>query len=158
MRWFDTAVVDLNTVEAFSSNYSASNGALGAFILALPTQGDRPHIVESVARRAAKNNESFDLVVGVPQRNNWMISALVRDLVALEHVQDETPELQGDRVARSEVQSRIADLQDQIEGELNRTLDDATWYSQRDDARRLDKTGLNAMASDFADARFPECS
>ena len=155
MRWFDTAVVDLNTVEEFASNYTVSNGALGTFILALPMQGDRAKVVESVAKRVAKKNESFDVVVGVPQRNNWLISALVRDLVALERVRDETPELQGDRIARAEVHLRIADLQGQIEGELNRALDDATWYTQGDDVRHLDKTGLNALASELADARFP---
>ena len=154
MRWFDTEVVDLHALEDFASNYAASSDALGAFVLALPMQGDNTDLVEGLAMRSAKTNGYFDLVVGVPHENSWSISALVRDLCALERVRDETPELQGDRVARAEVFSRIAELQSQIEGELNRALDDATWYLQGDRAKRLDKTGLNALASDLADARY----
>ncbi len=154
MRWFDTAVVDLDALEDFASNYTASSGALGAFVLALPMQGDNTDVVEGSARRAARTNGSFDFVAGVPHRNSWSISALVRDLIALERVRDETPELQGDRVARAEVFSRIAELQSQIEEELNRALDDATWFLHGDRGIRLDKTGLNALASDLADARY----
>ncbi len=154
LRWFDTAVVDLHALEDFASNYTASSGALGAFVLALPMQGDNTDVVESSAIRSARTNGSFELVVGVPHKNCWSISSLVRDLCALERVRDETPELQGDRVARVEVLSRIAELQGRIEGELNRALDDATWFLHDDRGKQLDKTGLNALASDLADARY----
>ncbi len=154
MRWFDTAVVDLNALEDFVPDYTATSGALGAFVLALPMQGDNAEEVNNSAKRTANTNESFDVVVGIPQRNSWSISALFRDLAALERVRDETPELRGDRVARAEVFSRIADLQSRIEGELNRALDDATWFLHNEPAQRLDRTGLNSLASDLADARF----
>ena len=156
MRWFDTAVVDLADVEEYASGYTPSNGALGAFVLALPAQGDRAMVVDRVASRAARKSGTFDLVVGVPQRNNWRISALVRDLAALELVRDETPELRGDRVARTEVKSRITNLRGQIEDELNRALNDAVWYSEGTEAIRLDKTKLNSLASDLADSRYPK--
>ena len=54
------------------------------------------------------------IVVGLSQ-SAWSIPDLAVELSALEHVRDETPDLQGDRVARSEVLGRIAALQGQLE-------------------------------------------
>ena len=156
MRWFDTAVIGVHDVERFTSNYVPSPGSLGAFVLALPTHGDRKADVDRAAKSAAIRNDICDIVVGVPQRTGWDITGLVRDLTALERVRETTPELRGDRIARTEVTSRIVDLHGRIETELERVLNDAYWFSYQADPTILDKTRLNALASDLADSRFPQ--
>ena len=155
LRWCDTALVALSELERTVTEYIPSNGAIGAFFLALPTQGDSPELVERVVERALSISTEWEVVVGVPERAGWSITSLARDLMALEKVRDDTPELQGDRIARREVQARIADLQGYIESELGRALDQASWHQGQGRAQRLDSVELNSLASDLADSRFP---
>ena len=42
IRWFEIAVVPLRDVKEGASNYQPMNGAIGAFMLALPSHGDSP--------------------------------------------------------------------------------------------------------------------
>ena len=64
--------------------------------------------------------------------------------------------MQGDRVARLEVEGRIIALQEQIERELGRALDTAQWYRRGSEAQLLDQPQLNSLASDLADERFKD--
>ena len=155
LRWCDTAIVALSELERTVTEYVPSNGAIGAFFLALPTQGDSPEMVEKIVERASSISTEWEVVVGVPERAGWSIASLARDLMALEKVRDDTPELQGDRIARREVQARIADLQGYIESELGRALDQALWHRGQGRAQRLDSVELNSLASDLADSRYP---
>ena len=149
LRWFDMAIVPLSEVEEAVPRH----GAVGAFYLAILTRGESPEAARKIARRAADSAEGRDVVVGLPQIA-WDIMSLARELLALERVRDGTPELLGDRVARSEVLSRVAALQGHIEGELGRAFDNALWFSKGREPSQLPHAKLNSLASDLADERF----
>ena len=153
IRWFETAVVPLRDVEEHVSDYMPAKGAVGAFLLALPSQGDSPEAVASIADRLGSVLPA-SVVVGIPEWTAWTIESLARELVALEQVRDKTPELRGDRVARSEVEARIADLQDRIENELGLALDSAIWRGRGLEPQRLGQAELNSLASRLADSQF----
>ena len=154
LRWCDTAVVSLGEVESAIKSYLPSKGSAGAFFFALPTMGDSQEKVERIVHHAVARAVHWDIVVGIPDKSNWAITTISRDLMALEQVNDNTPELQGDRIARLEVQSRIAELQVHLENELRRALDNALWYQQTEEPKRLDRSELNSLASAIADARY----
>ena len=153
IRWFDTSVAMLGDLENELPGYVHGNGSIGAFVLALPSQGDSPEAVARVAERLVRLLPD-SVFVGIPQRTTRTIDSLARELLALEQVREKAPELSGDRVARLEVEARIADLQSHVESELRLALDSATWYGRGSDPRRLDHAGMNALASDVADALF----
>ena len=153
IRWFRTEVVPLRDIEEIASNYHPDDSAAGAFLLALPSQGDSPDTVGNIAERL-KSILPVGLVVGIPQGTARTIESLARELIAMERVRDTTPELRGDRVARIEVEARIADLQDRIENELRQALESAVWYGQELEPRRLSPASLNSLISDMADARY----
>ena len=153
IRWFETAVVPLRDVEERATNYIPVNGAVGAFLLALPAQGDSLGTVKTIADSLTSVLPD-DLIVGIPQWTTWTIESLVRELNALEQVRDTTPELRGDRVARLEVETRIADIQGRIENELGLALDSAIWRGRGLEPQHLEQAELNGLASDLADARF----
>ncbi len=155
LRWCDTAIVPLGEVETAVAEYAPSYGSVGAFFLALPSQGDSQEAVERTVHSAVEGSDEHDIVVGIPDRSSWTITSLARDLMALEHVKDDTLELRGDRVARMEVQARISDLQGYIESELDRALDSALWHRRCVEPRRLDHAEVNSLASDIADSRYP---
>ena len=71
-------------------------------------------------------------------------------------MRDESPELQGDRVARREVEARVSSLHGYMESELRRAFDCALWYTKDQDweADRLTQAQLNGLASELADQRF----
>ena len=153
IRWFETAVVPLRDIEDCASNYLDINGAVGAFLLALPAQGDSPRTVRTIIDRLTDMLPG-GVIVGVPEWTTWAVESLARELIALEQVRDTTPELRGDRVARLEVETRIANLQGQVEHELGLALDSAMWRGQGLEAQQFHQAELNSLASNLADARF----
>ena len=153
LRWFDVGVVPLVEVGKAAADYTPRHGAIGGFFLAIPTLGETEKTARKICRKAARMSREWDIVVGLSQ-NAWSIPDLAVELSALEHVRDETPDLQGDRVARSEVLGRIVALQGQLEIELGRAFDSASWYRKHAKARPLFHAELNSLASGLADARF----
>ena len=153
LRWFDLRFVPLAWIEEASARYAPTNGAIGAFFLAIPTQGESHEQSVACCRRAVDNAEDWDITVGLPP-GLWDIRAPARELLALEQVRAEAPQLQGDRVARIEVEARISNLLGFVESELAKSFDSALWHGRNHDAKQLARGQLNALASDLADRRF----
>ncbi len=155
LRWCDVRVVALRDVEnAVAASESRGNGSMGTFFLTLPSLGDAPETVERMAQASVDSLREWEVAVGIPKRATWTIMTSARDLAALEDVGDNTPELQGDSVARSEIQARIAELRNHIESELSHALNDTVWYRKNAKPRRLGQFELSSLASEIADARF----
>ena len=153
LRWFDVGVVPLVEVGKAAAAYTPRHGAIGGFFLAIPTLGESKDAAKKTCRKTARMSCEWDIVVGLSQIA-WSIPDLAAELSALGRVRDETPDLRGDRVARTEVLARIAALQGKLESELGRAFDNASWYRKDAKARPLFRAELNSLASDLADARF----
>ena len=95
-----------------------------------------------LARQVVEQAQDWDLVVGLPQES-WNFVSLARELLAAEQVRDESPELQGDRIARREVEARVSSLRGYIESELSQAFDGAVWYARGRDGERLPPARLN---------------
>lgn len=155
LRWFDVVIVPLVEVEKAVVEYSPRQGAIGGFFLTVPTQIETEEEAWRICRRAARQRSRHDIVVGMSQRGRRM-PALAEELLALERVRDETPELQGDRVARIELDARIGTLQGQLEGELARAFNGVTWCHERATFESLQHAELNSLATKLADVRFAD--
>lgn len=153
LRWFDVRVAPLEDLESAANDFSPRQGAIGAFLLAIPTRGESAQKARAVCRKVATATFDWDIVPGFSP-SAWTIPALAAELHALERVRDESPELQGDRVARAEVRSRLAAVQERIERDLARAFDSAFWYYGRGRTSRLSRAGLSGLASELADAKF----
>ncbi len=155
LRWFNMAIAPLADIQENVTAYRPQNGAIGTFLIAEPTPGESENEASHAAQCAIYEAQDWDLVIGLPQ-GTWSFTSLARDLLAVEQVRADSPQLQGDRIARREVESRIASLRGLLASELGRALDSAHWYwctrdpkgPQRNQAQR------NALASDLADSRF----
>ena len=153
MRWFDVAVAPLTDIRSDPDRYQPKRGGSGTFLLVVPTLNEPLEAALLSARQATDRERNWDLVVGLSQEA-WSFTSLAKELLATEQVRDESPELQGDRVARREVDARIASLRGYIEGELNRAFDYAIWHARGKQRERLTHAELNGLASDLADLRF----
>ena len=157
MRWFDVVIAPLAEIENVAADYVPLHGAIGSFFLTIPTRGESEEMAVEICSRVAQVSSNWDIVIGnsqKPLRRVWGIPALARELLALEQVRDETPHLQGDRIARIEVHARIGVIQEQLEGEFSRAFNSASWYHKRFNSKLLPHAELNRLASDIADARF----
>lgn len=153
LRWFDVAVLPLGELRQAASEFSPRQEEIGVFLLGVPTLGESEKEAEDLCRNAAETSDEWDIVAGFSP-SAWGLPELAAELSTLERVRDETPELQGDRVARTEVQARIAAVQERLETELARTFNNASWYRKGAGAVQQSRAGLSALASDLADLRF----
>ena len=156
MRWFEINLAPLCDILDIVSRYQPSIGAVGQFLLALPTEGEDEEETARICRETADQCDRWDIVVGFSKRS-WVIITLAREVVALENVRISRPELAGDAVARREVTGRLATLQGQLETEMHRAFDGAVWFQADHSPRNYRRADLCSLASQLADQRFDKC-
>lgn len=152
-RWFDVDLVAVNALSTATSPQKARAGKIGQFLLAIPTHGESEEHAAELCRDAARKSDEWDIVVGISKRS-WAIETLARELMALEAIQNERPELAGDPVARREVAARLAAVQGQLEAELQKAFDGALWFRKHHKPKVYRQAELNSLASELADRRF----
>ena len=155
-RWFEVNIVPTNTLIDAVDRFQPGNGAIGQFLLAIPTAGESEEETKELCCEAASYSGPWDSMVGM-SKASWAIIPLARELLALELVSDGHPELAGDSVARREVSARLADVQSLLEIELHKTLDNALWFDKNHTAKHLRQADLNNTASKLANLRFDQC-
>lgn len=153
LRWFDVNIVPVSSVVECAAEFKPENGAIGQFLLAIPSEGESEDQAEDLCRKAARHSDAWDTIVGLSKRS-WAIVPLARELFALDNVGNDHPELAGDPVARREVSARLAALQALLEAELHKSFDNAVWFRKNHQPKRLKQADLNGIASELADRRF----
>lgn len=156
LRWLDVNLVPLRGLVELGEKYQPATGAIGQFLLAVPTDGESEEVAEKLCRETARYSDKWDIIAGISKRS-WAIMPLARELIALENVRQNSPELHGDAVARREVEARLAALQGLLEGELHRAFDSARWFRKHHSPENYRHADLNILASQLADQRFAQC-
>jgi hypothetical protein len=156
MRWFEVNLAPLRDIAELAAQYQPENGSIGQFLLAIPTEGENEEEAARLCREAARHSEKWDIVAGISKRS-WAIMTLARELIALENVRNNRPELAGDAVGRREVTARLAALQGQLESELHKAFDSARWFRKHYSPKVYRHADLNSLASELADRRFGQC-
>jgi len=156
LRWFDVNVVPLSGLVEFAEKLKSENGAVGHFLLAIPTEGENEDMADKLCQKAARysGEDKGDIVVGI-SKQSWAVVPMARELFALHNVSIDHPELTGDPVAQREVAARVAALQALLEAELNKAFDNASWFRKNHQKKHLRQADLNIIASELADRRFP---
>lgn len=152
-RWFEVNIVPANTLVDAVKRFQPENSAIGQFLIAIPTAGESEEETKELCSEAASYNGPWDSMVGM-SKASWAIIPLARELLALELVSDEHPELAGDPVARREVSARLADVQSLLEIAFHKTADNALWFGKDHTAKHFRQADLNNIASKLADCRF----
>jgi hypothetical protein len=155
LRWFDVNISSLTNLINTAEHYEPAHGTVGQFVLAIPIADEREDVAYELCREAARYSDRWDIVVGISKRS-WAIVTLARELIALERVRNDRPELAGDSVARREVAARLAALQAQLETELHKAFDGALWFRKHHQPKPYRHGDLNSLASELADRRFDQ--
>ena len=154
LRWFDVDLVPSTELAAHADKYRPSNGAMGIFLVPIPTEQEGAEALKKLCQAAIQNSSSDeDVVIGYSADAGHVIE-LAREVMALAQIQQERPELAGDSVARRELLARLTETQDQLELLLGRILNNAVWFRRDAAERPLSSAELSSVASDIADDRF----
>lgn len=156
MRWFDVSLTPAKDVMDVAARFKPKNGVIGKFLLVVPTEGEEEELVKTLCRDVSELSDQWDIVAGYSPRN-WSVVMLARELLALDKVNNDHPELAGDPVARREVTARLTELQAQLETELTKSLDKAEWYRKDHCTKHYRQSDLNSLASDLAERRYDQC-
>lgn len=148
-RWMGISLHTLQGAERLAETYKAEGGEFGRFALVLP---DRQSVEEDVLGKLAffEQDANKAIVFGVPP-NYQLVADLGAELVSLGIVEETTPELEGDSVARREVAARLLAVKGALEESLREAVANARWVFDNN-PRKVQS--LSTSASDMADRRF----
>jgi hypothetical protein len=150
MRWMNMALCRLDDAQRIATRFKPHNGDFGLFLLALPGSS----INSKAALRKCHEHSRvgpWPVVIGIP-RNHAKIEDLGSELLALQIVQSRH-ELNGDPVARREVQARISSVRANLEEQLREAVINARWIAGEDEFETNGR--LSPVASNLADAIYP---
>jgi hypothetical protein len=160
LRWFEIELAPLHEVEDRVRSYKPAPGAAGLFLLVVSANAE----TKAQAKRALSSAVEVAgdrLIVCGWTRDSAMIREMAADLAALEHVRANRPELEGDAIARREVDARLARVAADLEDRLADAIDRVDWYLPPEAAHEINArvrgpAGLSVLASRLADWRYPK--
>lgn len=151
LRYFRIRFADVLT---FSRMLERDAEADGVVLYALP---NTPAEHQELARLAmhSEARERTDVLVAIP-RNVEPLSVGFRELELLKWVENNTPALQGDVVARKELRARLQASEKVLEQELAQLFSPAAssstaWYHRGIEQRIQSSRGLSHLLSDICD-------
>ena len=149
MRWMNMTLCRLDDLQRISTKFKPHNGEFGLFLLALPGSNKND---KAALRKCQEHSKMkpWPVVIGIPN-NHAKIEDLGCELLALQIVQSRH-ELNGDPVARREVQARISSVRANLEEQLREAVSNARWTAGEDE---IDTRGrLSPIASNLAHAVY----
>ena len=155
LRWFDLHVVPVSNLMGRVETFEPQGGAIGQFLLAVPTDRESPAQALETCRQAGAKSIEGCVAPGLSDRA-WKIIDVAREISAIEQIQEDHPKLAGDLVAQRELETRQAMLQGQLEEELRRAVDDAKWCFRDDAPSKLGFAELSGTASSYADKLYDQ--
>lgn len=158
LRWFEVELAPLHGAEDRVRTYKPAPGAAGLFLLVVSANAEPEAEAKRVLARAIDQAGERLVVCGWAQ-DSYMIREMGADLAALEHVRTNRAELEGDAVARREVDARIARISADLEDRLSGAIDRVKWMlppaaRPHIDARVTGPAGLSILASRLAAWRY----
>lgn len=159
LRWFEVELVPVQEAEARIRAYTPASGAAGLFLLAVSTQAESQKAASRILD-AALDQAGSRLVVCGWTRDSLNIREMATDLAALERVRTDRPELEGDAVARREIDARLARLSIDLEDRLGDAITSVDWRLPQAARREIEvkvggPAGLSILASRLAKWRYP---
>jgi hypothetical protein len=156
LRFFEIKFADMVT---FSSSLEATSGADGMMIYALPNGVNELHQLRTLAGDS-RLRDRVDVLIAVPNSVQGL-SAAFRELELLRWVEANTPELQGDAIARRELRARLAAAEEATDRHVAQLFDpsharDTTWFHHGIRIQVPTARFLSQLLSDICDSVYEE--
>ena len=155
LRWFKIEIVSSRKVYDVAKSFDPKDGTAGLFLLVIPSESNLiTSSIELICRKASKSVVSdYPVAVGFAP-NCGRISSLGKELSALDNIRKNSPELEGDSVARREIEARTTVMKAQLQASLQASLDQAKWFVRGRIQFGKKLSSLSSLASSLADKTF----
>lgn len=156
LRYFDVRYVDLNSLDAAARE--PLGDADGRILYAITLSADDLLAITDKAS-ASEMAELPQVIFAIPQETSGLREAIY-EVACLRWIQDYTPELEGDRAARNELQARLSRAESTVEDMLQSFLDlsairaGCAWYRKAERAEVHSERALQEYISDVCDEVF----
>ncbi len=154
LRWFERVIVTPESLSSLQSTTQTSS-CTGKFLLILPNADTTEEEAKKLARDLSKKNLASLDVFGIP-KGHYRLAEFAAELAALEYVSESTLSLQGDNVARREINARLQQLRSDLEGALRDAFSNACWYFLGSKFEPKVDEGLSPIASKICDQVFDQ--
>ena len=154
LRWFDREVLPAATAKSAARGLSGSSRT-GRFVLLLPSTDCPEPKAMRIASDLSKQDAAALVLYGVP-RGQLGILEQASELAALEYVSRNKPELDGDAVAKREIDARLRQLRNDLEGMLRDAFVHARWYFAGERHEVDSAQGISPLASIVCDQIYPD--
>jgi hypothetical protein len=146
LRWLSRSLIHSDMIESYLNDFKQKPGAAGEFILIIPSsQISSKQNIKLIQELSAQHNK-FPVVLG-HLINPEKVYGLGMELTALELVQKTRRELDGDAVARKEINGRISVIRTELADELKSAFDKASWYHSGQEITSKNGFTLSSVAT-----------
>lgn len=150
LRWMNVSLCQVSDLDSQVKKFEPTDGSFGQFVLAIPDRDTTIRQLDNRCRAASKSEATYPVVLGSP-KNGEIVRELGRELLAIESVRKQRPELEGDPVARKEIGGRMSTIRAQLENEIRDAFINANWYLNGERLPNSGQIGLSPLASNLAD-------
>ena len=153
MRWFDVILTSVPDYKRTIEMACANTNADGLFCILLPNGESEEKQCTSIV---LKNKEKYDLPVFFSvAKNARLINEHLRELLALEWIQKSTlPGFAGDTIAQKIVEDRLNAVSDLLNIRLEKLIQDADWFNQKNKYENVPISKLSSIASDVCEKKY----
>ena len=155
LRWFTTALAAPKGLAKMVGSYRPSDGAAGQFLLVVPDEDVSGAQLAQLCLDASNQAGTYPVAVGAPP-NAQQIRRAGSALLALEGIRHSHSALEGDAVARREVEARLNIVSTELEDALRQGFFQATWYVRGTGIEAGSRQTIAQIASNLADTTFPK--
>lgn len=155
LRWYTAALGSPYRLEEQVARYEPTEGAAGQFLLVVADNEESALTLPSQCQTASLKANDHPVALGVPP-NVQQIRRAGTALLALEAIRHGHTALDGDAVARRELEARLAIVTAELEEALRYGFVQATWYIHGIAHEAGNSRVLAQIASQLADTTFPK--
>ena len=156
LRWFEVQVIPIYEAETRIAVYRPSPGSLGLFLLVLPIGNMTEAEACITLRKVSRQQEKGAWVTAGLVPHGAVLVDWAEELLALGRILSDRAELNGDAVARQEVNARHDAARIQLGSALQKAFLSMTWYCQDQEYKLNGMAAIQRYASQLADAVFPQ--
>lgn len=155
LRWFTTALASPHGLDSLVERYRPTDGAAGQFLLVIPDNEVPAAQLTQRCCDASSRTGAYPMTLGVPP-NAQQIRQAGSAMLALEAIRQGHTALEGDSVARREVEARLALVSAELEDALRQGFIQATWYVRGNGHEAGSGQAIAQIASTLAESTFPK--
>lgn len=159
LRWMDVNILPVDRVEVLSAKTreTSGSGVFGGFFIIVPTNIDEYEYISKQIRSLSSclsENENYVVVCGISEEYEAILS-YSKELLALEWIEKNRNEmLDGDSVARREVEARKTLIKSLLEELLSKQISTISWIKDGEHKGILSHRDVTGLVSDIADQVF----